>query len=273
MNSCLYDCQVMHHRLRPLKNQFNYRIFMFYLDLDELNQLDRTHRFFGHNRFNMFTFRDDDHLPLGDTIRASIETYLAPHGINLQGGRIMLLTNCRVMGYVFNPVSFYFCFDAADRPVCVVPEVGNTFGEMKPYFLGRDTLTGGQFQRRMTKYFYVSPFIDHDTQFDFQLGIPDERLHIRIDDYDADDRLLISTLTGRQLPLTDGNLLKMALRYPLVTVQIIGLIHWQALKLYLRKLTYHPKKAAPHLQRDFYDMKQKTSHKITSLHERSRSYG
>lgn len=251
MNSCLYDGVVMHHRLRPLRNRFVYSVYMFYLDLEELDDLHQRLRFFSRNRSNLYSFRDADHMHItaGD-LRANLVEYLRRNGVTEEVGRIMLLTNVRVLGYVFNPVSFYFCFDRAGRPLCAVPEVGNTFGEQKAYFMGADTRTENGFRRQVQKMFYVSPFVDLDTDFDFHLRVPGDRLHVQVDDIQNGDRFFLTALTGVRKPLTDRALLHHLFRIPLITLKVIGLIHWQAVKLWLRKLPYRPKAENPERQQD-----------------------
>ena len=233
---------------------------MFYLDLDEIDGLARRMRWMKRNRFSLFNFRDKDHLklPAGapDTtmdVRAQITAYLKTQQIDIGKGRIMLLTNLCTLGYQFNPVSFYFCYDGEDRPLCSVVEVGNTFREMKPYFLGGDSRLANSFRSRATKYFYVSPFIDMDTHFEFDLTIPDEKLQIRIDDHDQEGRrFFISTLSGNRVPLSDANLLRYFFSFPLITLKVIGLIHWEAFRLWLKKIPYHKKTAQKDLQRGIY---------------------
>jgi uncharacterized protein len=249
----MYDCTVMHYRLAPLKNRFVYKVFMFYLDLDEINVLSRTMRLFSNNRPNVFALYDRDHITFGGkAVKANVLEYLQSKGIALGKGKIFLLTHLRTMGHIFNPVSFYFCFDAQGDPVCVVPEVGNTFGELKPYLLTNDVLQGNTFRQRKRKFFYVSPFVDLDVAFDFQLRIPEDKLHIRIDDYQGDNKFLLTSLVGNQRPLTDGQMLRSFLHIPFVTLKVIGLIHYQAAKLYLRKLAYHKKSEQPDLQKEVF---------------------
>jgi len=260
MNSCLYKAKVMHHRLAPKDHRFHYNVFMFYLDLDEIGGLAKRLRFMGHNRFNLFNFRDKDHLQLprenpdtSKTIRQHIVAYLRANGIEIGNGRIMLLTNLCTFGYQFNPVSFYFCYDRQDQPVCSIVEVCNTFLEMKPYLLGAAAWQGDRFKLNTQKYFYVSPFIDMDTNFDFDLNIPGEKLQIKIDDYDKNgDRFFISTLSGSRKPLKDATLLLYFFSFPLITLKVIGLIHWQALKLWLKKLPYHKKADDMQLQKEVF---------------------
>jgi DUF1365 family protein len=241
----------MHHRLEPLKNRFVYRIFMFHLDLDELDSLHRALRLFSMNRFNVFALRDSDHMNFGKgTIKENVLEYLRRNGIDLAGGRIELVTNVRMFGYVFNPVSFYYCYDAAGNPVCAVPEVGNTFGELKPYLLGAQDRTENGFRKKTLKYFYVSPFIELDTTFDFNLGLPGEKLHITIDDHQNGKKFFLSAVTGVRKELNDIRLLWYVFRFPFITLQVITLIHWQALKLYMRKLPFLRKTDNPELQKE-----------------------
>ncbi|HVX51528.1 MAG TPA: DUF1365 family protein, partial [Chitinophagaceae bacterium] len=157
---------VMHHRLSPKPHRFHYNVFMFYIDLDEANRLSKKLLLFSHNKFNFFNFKDSEHLqlPAGDpdttkNIKQHIIDYLLQNGITYTGGRIMLLTNLNVLGYNFNPVSFYFVYNMQDEIQCCIAEVSNTFREMKPYFFGKPLLQDNRFQLKTTKYFYVSPFI------------------------------------------------------------------------------------------------------------------
>jgi len=260
INSCLYKAKVMHHRLAPKVHSFHYEIFMFYLDLDEIDGLSKRLKFMSRNRFNLFNFRDKDHLQLprenpdqSKNIRQHITDYLQANGVAIGNGRIMVLTNLCTAGYQFNPVSFYFCYDEGGMPVCSVVEVCNTFLEMKPYFLGADTKQADTFKLNTEKYFYVSPFIDMDTNFDFDLHVPGKKLNMRIDDYDKEGkRFFVSTLTGVRKPLTDANLLFYFVSFPLITLKVISLIHWQAIKLWLKKVPYHKKEADKELQKEVY---------------------
>ena len=250
----------MHNRLAPKAHRFHYDVFMFYLDQDEIGGLAKRLKFMSRNRFNLFNFRDKDHLQLprenpdtSKNIRQHITDYLSEHGVTIGNGLIMVLTNLCTAGYQFNPVSFYFCYDDAGNPLCSIVEVCNTFREMKPYFLGADAMANNQFKLNTEKYFYVSPFIDMDTSFDFNLHLPGEKLQLKIDDYDkAGNRFFISTLTGERRPLTDANLLRYFFSFPLITLKVIGLIHWQALRLWLKKLPYHKKAANIDLQKEVY---------------------
>ena len=230
---------------------------MMLIDLDELPLLDTTLKTFGHNRPRLYSFRDTDHLqfPAGAAtripLRDSLTAWLAAEGVVVPPtARIRILTLPRILGHIFNPVSFYFVHDASGHPITAVAEVQNTFGELKPYRVPLDstatmtTTAPGpeQFRRRVRKEFYVSPFSSLDLNFDFRLRTPGERLTVGVNDVDdAGGTHLISTLTGDRLPLTDASLLRMTARHPLMTMRVITLIHWHALRLWLKRLPWYRK--------------------------------
>jgi uncharacterized protein len=254
LNSCLYECQVMHQRLSPKRYALHHALFMFYIDLDEIDALSRRLRLLSRNRWNLYSFRDDDHMPgcgqSGAALKHRLAQYLATQGIELAASsRIQLLTLPRIAGYVFNPISVYFCFDGAGgAPRCAVAEVGNTFGEQKLYLLPAPDASGRAFTLRAPKHYYVSPFSSLTLQFDFRLRVPEQALDIRIDDYDGEQRVLRSGLRGRRRALSDARLLWFTLKYPLLTLKVIGLIHWHALRLWLRGVPWHRKADCPELQ-------------------------
>ncbi len=257
MRSCLYECRVMHHRFAPKAHGFSYRIFLFAIDLDELDELPGRLALFSVDRRNLYSFRDCDYLPTGGPrrLRARVAAHLAERGVDLAGGRVVLVTLPRIAGYGFNPVSFYFCYGPSGEPIAALAEVTNTFREMKPYFLGPETRTGGAdepFRRRTPKHFYVSPFSEVDVAFDFELRAPAERLSIRIDDYRGTERTLTSTLAGERRELTSGRLAWFALKYPLMTLRVIALIHWHALRLRIKRVPWFAKAARAGEQRDLY---------------------
>jgi|HubBroStandDraft_1064217.scaffolds.fasta_scaffold26909_2 DUF1365 family protein len=271
VGSSLYECSVMHHRFAPRSHRFAYRIFMLAVDLDELGSLDRGIPFLSVNGRNLLSFMESDYLPTGEPLhnggapargqaaaglKERVLAFLAERGVEIPGGRVVLLTLPRVAGHLFNPVSFYFCYDSAGRPASAIAEVTNTFREVKPYFLGPDRLSGTAgsetFQSRVPKFFYVSPFSDVDVAFHFLLRAPGEDLSIRIDDYQGDERTLASALTGRRRPFTGTRLAWYAVKYPLITVKVIALIHVHALLLRIKRVPWFAKAARPADQRELY---------------------
>ncbi|MBX3737656.1 MAG: DUF1365 domain-containing protein [Candidatus Didemnitutus sp.] len=271
MNSCLYECRVMHQRLAPKPHRFDYRLFYFAVDLDELETLHRRLRLFSVNRPNLYSLRESDFLPTHEplhntspapdiprlphrnppSLKSRVLAWLADRGVEASGARVVLVTLPRIAGYLFNPVSFYFCFDRTGAPLTAIAEVTNTFREMKPFHVSERT---GEktFHLRTPKNFYVSPFSDVDVEFDFTLRTPGERLSIQIDDYVAGERTLISTLHGPRAALTDARLAWFTLKYPLLTLRVIALIHWHALILWLKRIPWFAKAARATDQRDLY---------------------
>jgi uncharacterized protein len=245
LSSSLYDVSIYHKRYVHTSNAFRYRMFLFALDLDELVELPRRLRLFGLNRFNLFSFRNRDHFkwrPDAESAvpRELVERQLAEMGAAFRPQRIVLVTGVRMLGYVFNPVSFYYCYDRDDRLRYVLAEVNNTYLEQKPFLV---ELEGGADSARVRtqKNFYVSPFIRYDADFSFVFKQPAERLYVRIDSLANEQLILKAVLTGERRPLNDASLLAAFARFPFATLRVIYLIHRQALRLWLKKTPYFAK--------------------------------
>ena len=261
LRSALYECEVSHHRLKPKIHWFSHHIFMLALDLDEIDKVASRVWGLSHNRRNAYEFRDRDHLTLSGHESASVKENLLAWIAEQETGavldpaavRVTLLTLPRVFGHIFNPVSFYFVHDRdTDTPLCAVVQVGNTFGEMKPYLL-RAPEADGSFRRTTPKHFYVSPFSGLELSFAFNLKVPAAGLEIHIDDHDEGQPVLLSKLTGRRQELSTARLWGATLKCPLVTLKVITLIHWHAFLLWLKRLPWHAKAAQPALQRDIFN--------------------
>ncbi len=240
MTQCLYDCRIMHARLHPKKNKFVHGTFMFYLDLDELENNSKKLKLFGYGRKGLYSIHDDDYLPgYTGSLKERARKYLATQGVDLGSGKIMLLSNLRIFGYVFNPVSFYFCFDTSGAAQVVIAEVGNTFLEHKPYLIHKSQ--DGSFKSRQSKEFYVSPFSNLDFEFSFNIEQPQSELKVCIDEFDGEQPIICTSLSGKQIELSDSNLIKLTFKYPLVTLRVITLIHFHALILFLKGLPFRQK--------------------------------
>jgi DUF1365 family protein len=253
LRSCLYDCRIMHHRLSPVRNHFSYPSYFFFVDLDEIDLLADRFALLGRGRAHVFSFREEDHLRYeGLSTKESVLRYCRERGVDAPIARVALLTNLRTMGRVFNPVSFYFCYDASDAPVCALAEVSNTFGEMKIFLLGESPSPDGVFAAKRTKHFYVSPFVDMDASFEFRIGAPGKRLRLHIDDREKGTKMLLTSATGERRALTGARLAWYAARFPFLPVRILALIHLQALRLWAKGLPFHRKNAHIHLQQEIF---------------------
>lgn len=249
-SNVLYSCQVMHRRPGPPRYRFAYRSFYLLLDIDAIDTACAKTVLFSHNKFNLLAFHDADHGPHdGSNLRTWVEKVLTDRGIALSGGHILLLTMPRVLGYVFNPISIFYCEHDDGGLRAIVVEVHNTFGEHHFYVLHNDgaTLTwGANFGK--TKKFHVSPFFRRQGAYQFRFTEPGDRLGLGIKLFDAESgttTLRIATaLTGSCLQIRSRNVLKLCAHMPLMPLKVVVAIHWQALKLWLRGARYHSKPAA-----------------------------
>ena len=244
----------MHRRRAPVVHTFRYRLAVFALDLDELDELARTRRLFGVNRGNLVSFFDRDHMDgrAGSTKDKAL-AFLRAHGVGLDGGRIVLLTQCRMFHYVFNPVSFYYCHHADGTLRAVIAEVNSTFGERHLYLLadGNRLPAAGDRRRHLAaKVMHVSPFISMDAAYEFRLAPMTDRLSVFMAEREHGQPFFDAHLWGRRVELTTRRLAWLVVRYPLLTVQIIAAIHWQALRLYRKGVPVYQQPAPSVAQRD-----------------------
>lgn len=238
----LFTGHVMHLRLRPKRHQFRYAVFSLWLDVDRIEETLAPLKRLRHEGFGLFGFRAADHGPRdGGALRPWVEARLAEIGAP-SPSRIMLLCFPRVLGYVFNPLSVYYCYDAAGRLDHIVYEVKNTFGDQHAYALSAPPDVDGLVRHDQEKEFFVSPFIDMEKAYHFSASPPGERLALRIKETDAEGDYLIATWSGRAEPLTDRLLLRRFGSHPLMTLKIVAAIHWEALRLALKGVRFlgHP---------------------------------
>lgn len=230
----LFRGRVMHHRLRPFRHRFRYRVFTALLDLERLEQTARESRVFGYNRWRLLSFHDVDHGPRdGSPLRPWVDRLLTEADMSPAGLRVFVFCYPRLFGYVFNPITLYLCYDG-DRLAAILYEVKNTFGDQHCYVMPVIGNADGPVEQACAKQFHVSPFIAPEGTYRFSLRGPDERLSlvIRLDD-DEGTRLVAST-SGRFRAWSDRALLAAWATHPLMTVKVIAAIHWQALKLWLK---------------------------------------
>lgn len=244
--SCLYSGTVMHRRFKPRMHKLSYRVFWTLLDLDELPRLDRTLRLFSQERFNLFGFYNSDH---GDgssqPLREQIEGHLAAAGLASEGGAIHLLCMPRILGFVFNPISVYYCYDRNDALAALIYEVHNTFGQRHSYLIPVDSKQDELVEQKCLKAFYVSPFVDMNIAYAFRVQPPTERIALTIEGSDAQGPVIVASLAGIRRSLTDAVLLGAFFSFPFMTFKVVAGIHWEALKLWVKGMRLRPRPPAP----------------------------
>jgi DUF1365 family protein len=245
--AALYVGCVMHARLKPIGHRFSYRVMSLLIDLDRLADADRQSPLFGVNRAALYSFHEADHGKRdGASLRAYAQRCAAEHGIDLTGGRVLLLCYPRLLGYAFNPLSVYFCYRASGELALLIYEVRNTFGDIHPYVLPvrPHEISEAGVRQRQDKLFYVSPFIEMAKRYHFRVLPPDERVKLRILETDSEGPLLAATFTGRRRALNTRELLRAFFALPLVTIKITAAIHWEALRLWLKGARLVPRQDA-----------------------------
>ncbi|WP_332309404.1 DUF1365 domain-containing protein [Pseudomarimonas arenosa] len=251
--SAIYRGHIVHRRNSPRPHRFRYPLFLLYLDLDELEQLFRGRWFWSVNRRNLAEFRRSDYLgdadrPLSDCVRDEVQT----HTGHRPAGPIRLLTHLRYFGHCFNPVSFYYCFEAdGTTPNCIVAEITNTpWQERHRYVLDlrRAEATPRGWIWQFDKQFHVSPFLPMNRQYRWRFSAPDEQLFVHMDSIDRSITDFDASLSLTRQPISAGNLAAQLLRFPAMTMQVVLGIHWQALRLWLKRnpVYDHPDKWAQH---------------------------
>jgi uncharacterized protein len=244
LNSCLYLGEVAHRRLAPLRHELRYRVYNFFVDIDELPMLNRRLKLFSYNSFNLFSINDrkfgpGDGTPIKDYVWKLVKSAPAGSGIT----RIFMFCYPSVLGYVFNPLTTFYCFDAKGQLALMIYEVNNTFGERHSYVIP----AGDAKQQSCQKKFYVSPFNKVEGHYDFTVETPGDELRLGIRLTNADGPCLNAWFAGTRQELTDRALLKSFLGLPLLPLKIMGGIHWEAVKLWLKgmRLQHRPKPLQP----------------------------
>lgn len=245
MNSCIYEGTVHHVRMKPIDHAFRYRMFLMYLDLAEMDSVFRDRLFWSIEQPNIASFQRRDHFgdpdeTLGETVRNCVQEASGFRPM----GPIRLLTHLRYFGYCFNPVSFYYCWNERDDALdFVVAAVSNTpWGECYPYVVDMRSSNESPQGKAVTfeKVFHVSPFMQMDQQYQWQLSMPGEDLRVQMSNHQDDERVFHASLVMERRAINRRNLARVLFRYPFMTGKVIAAIHWQALKLKLKDVPFVP---------------------------------
>jgi DUF1365 family protein len=245
VSSSIYAGSVMHRRLHPRRHHFRYRAYWLLLDLEELSHLSNHLKLFSYNGPNLFSFYDSDHGDGTDTpLRAQIDRQLVEAHIDISGGRVTLLCMPRTLGYCFNPLSIFFCHRKDGSLAALVYQVHNTFAERHSYVIAVEGAAKTVHQN-CRKGFYVSPFLDMELRYDFRITGPDERVTVAIAATGPEGPMLNAVMTGSRRPLTDRKLAGLFLSIPALTLKVIASIHWEALRLWIKRIGLRQRPSPP----------------------------
>lgn len=245
MQSAIYAGHVLHARSRPKKHSLRYSVFSLLIDLDEIDALNAGMRLFGYNRAAVYSVHDADHgNGRKGELRAWLKDRLAAAGLEGDGWKIRMLCYPRILGYVFNPITVYFCYCPEGHLAAVLYEVCNTFNERHTYVIPVEAEADGILRHRCAKEMYVSPFMPMNCEYNFRISPPGDDVAINIGESDPDGPLLFATFSGKRRPLSDRALLRMLMAYPLMTMKVMGGIHWEALRLWWKGVPIYRHKPA-----------------------------
>tara|TARA_Y100000591_G_scaffold321634_1_gene336901 strand:- start:163 stop:924 length:762 start_codon:yes stop_codon:yes gene_type:complete len=242
METCIYKGIVTHRRFKPKRHFFSYKTFSIYFDIDELRDIEKKISIFSLNKFNIFSFYNKDHGDRdGTDLKIWVKKNLQKFNINFKVSKIKLLCFPRIFGYVFNPISIFYCYNENSKLSAILYEVKNTFNEQHTYIFPVDENVK-IITQSCNKKFYVSPFMEMDTSYNFRLAEPKEKLSVYIKQSDKDGMLLSACQIGKKEKLSTKNLLMNFLKHPMMTIKIIMAIHFEALRLWTKGVRLVKKK-------------------------------
>ena len=239
--SKIYSGQVIHTRFKPKKHNFKYKVFSLLIDLDEIKEINNNLNLFSYNRFNLISFFDKDHGNRdGGNIKEWVRENLIKKNIKFHSLRVEILCYPRILGYVFNPLSILYVYNEKNELISIFYEVKNTFGEQHTYIF--ETKDQKLIKNKCDKKFYVSPFIDMECEYNFSVTKPGDSISVIINQHDKEGKLLFASQDGKSQNLTFKNLILNYLKHPLMTFKVIVAIHYEAFKLWFKKVKLVKKK-------------------------------
>ncbi len=243
MKSCIYKGRVNHKRTAPRQHEFSYSLFMMYVDLEELPSLFDSFGLWSIEKSNIASFKRKDHFgDKSESLADSVRKLVLEETGNQITGPIRLLTHFRYFGYIFNPLSLYYCFDQDDQKVeYIVAEVSNTpWKEMHCYVLRNNDPENSFFRARHKKEFHVSPFMDLNMEYQWKLGIPDDSLCVEIQNRENNTSIFSANIVLQKCPINRSSLNQVLVGYPLMTLKVTSAIHFEAFKLWSKGISYVP---------------------------------
>ena len=241
----IFDGTVMHQRMKPKDHRFSYKVFNVLVDLDRLADATRQSSLFSVNRFNLLSFHEKDHGPRdGSSLRAHVDRLMKKEGLAAPH-RVLLLAYPRLLGYGFNPLSVYYAYGEGAALTALIYEVRNTFGGLHTYVapVSPAQISDAGIRQEQDKEFYVSPFISMQQTYHFRMLPPGKTVRVRILETDGTGPLLSATFSGNHKPANTFSFLKACLRVPLLTFKVMAAIHWQAFKIWRKRVPFHPRPA------------------------------
>jgi DUF1365 family protein len=251
LNSSIYRGHVVHQRMRPTRHRLRYRVFSLLLDLDDLDKLEKQFRFLSYNRRTFYSIRDEDH-GYGENIKKWIIQELHKADLGESACKIQMLCYPRILGYIFNPLTVFFCYRKNGVLGAIIYEVHNTFKERHCYVLAVNNVPKSIIKQHCNKQFYVSPFIDDACKYNFRIQAPGKKVSVVIREEDEEGLLLAASFAGVKVPLTDKNLIQTVLNYPLMTIKVIIGIHYEAIKLIFKRVPMFTH--TPHAQKSMHSV-------------------
>jgi len=239
MESSIYVGTLRHRRFRPVRHEFTYPLFMAFFDIDRMSELMKISPFSAYNRWNWASYHERDHFGDADIpLRERVLQDARKNGVDLPDGRVFLLTHLRYLGYNFNPVSFFYCYDRAEKLRAILAEVNNTFGETHNYWLnpGNGQPAANSFRYRFPKTFHVSPFMKMEQEYEWTFTPPAERLISQCITHENGIAIFDSTLKMERREWSRAELHRTLVQYPWVTLKVIAAIHWEAVKLFFKRV-------------------------------------